>query len=136
MVLQVDMVQSEGEAFQSPFLLVLLQLALPDGDAVPAHTGELLLLLAVAFLVSVDFLLPEVGIGFRYREVLASFMTMPEAAVYEDAGAVLAQHKVGMSWQPSRVETVAETTAPQIMAHQQFWLGVLRADGRHVMMPL
>lgn len=130
------MVERESERFERLVTLILFQLALPDGDAVPAHAGELLLLLAVALTVASDLLLPEVGVGLWYLKKLAVLVAMPEAAVDEDASAVLPQYEVRMTGEPWVVQAIAEPTAPEIMSHQQLWFSVLRPDGRHVLVAI
>jgi len=94
------MVERESERLERLVALILFQLALPDGDAVPSHLGELLLLFTVSFLVASNLLLPEVGVGLWHDKVFASFMAMPEATVDEDASAVLPQHEVRMTGEP------------------------------------
>lgn len=135
-VLQIDVVERESEGFERLVTLILLQLALPDGDAVPAHAGELLLLLAVALTVASDLLLPEVGVGLWHLEKLAVLMAMPEATIDKDASAVFPQYEVRVTGEPWVVQAIAEPTVPEEMPHEQFRLGVLRPDGRHISMYL
>lgn len=90
----------------------------------PSHPSELLLLFTVSLLVASDFLLPEVGVGLWHLEVFASLMAMPEAAIDEDASAVLPQHKVRMTRETWVIQAIAETTAPEIVSHKQLWLGI------------
>ena len=54
----------------------------------PAKVTEVYAALEVALLVAVYFGLPEWCIGSGEDEVSASWMSMPEAAVDEDGGAV------------------------------------------------
>jgi hypothetical protein len=135
-VLQIDMVERESERLERLVTLILLQLALPDGDAVPSHLGELLLLFSVSFLVASDLLLPKVGVGLWHLEELTVLMTMPKATIDEDASAVLPQHEVRMTGEPWVVQAIAEPPAPEIMPHEQFRFGVLRPDGGHISMYL
>ena len=51
-------------------------------------------------------------------------MAMPEAAIDEDASAVLPQHKVRMTRETWVIQAIAETTAPEIVSHKQLWLGI------------
>ena len=79
---------------------------------------------------------PEVDVGLGEAEVAAAFVAVPEAAVDEYAGAVLAQDDVRMAGQTGVVEPVAETAGVQPPADGHLGLGVCRTDGRHVLMPL
>lgn len=134
MVLQIDVVERESEGFERLVTLILLQLALPDGDAVPAHAGELLLLLAVALTVASDLLLPEVGVGLWHLEELAVLVAMPEATVDEDASAVFAQHNVWMSRKTFVVEPVAKAMMPEVFPYHYLRLSIFALDRGHVMM--
>lgn len=55
------------------------QLAFPYGKHVPSHLVQTLLLALVALFVAFDFVAPELGVRFRYVEML--FMSVPEASV-------------------------------------------------------
>ena len=63
-------------------------------------------------------------------------MSMPEAAVHENARSVFPQYQVWMSWQPLMIEPVSESPTPQSLAHNHFRLRILRPDRRHVVVPL
>ena len=110
--------------------------ALPDDYGVPAEAGEGLVVTAVALAVALYLRAPEVDVGLGEAEVAAAFVAVPEAAVDEDAGAVLAQDDVGMAGQARVVEPVAEAAGVQPAADGHLGLGVCRTDGRHVLMPL
>ena len=102
----------------------------------PAEAGEGLVVTAVALAVALNLSAPEVDVGLGEAEVAAAFVAVPEAAVDEDAGAVLAQDDVGMAGQARMVEPVAESAGVQPAADGHLGLGVSRTDGRHVLMPL
>lgn len=110
--------------------------ALPDDYGVPAEAGEGLVVTAVALAVALYLRAPEVDVGLGEAEVAAAFVAVPEAAVDEDAGAVLAQDDVGVAGQARMVEPVAESAGVQPAADGHLGLGVSRTDGRHVLMPL
>ena len=116
-----DAVEGLGEGGEGLLAAVGLELALPDGDAVPSHCGYLLLFLDVSLFVAVDFLFPEVGVGLGHLEVGASVMPMPKASVDEDDCTVFAQHDVGMAGESGMVEAIAEAAGPEILAHQYLW---------------
>ena len=110
--------------------------ALPDDYGVPAETGKGLVVAVVALAVALYLRAPEVHVGLGEAEVPAAFVAMPEAAVDEDAGAVLAQDDVGVAGQARVVEPVAETAGVQPVADGHLGLCICRTDGRHVLMPL
>ena len=110
--------------------------ALPDDYGVPAEAGEGLVVAVVALAVALYLSAPEVDVGLGEAEVTAAFVAVPEAAVDEDAGAVLAQYDVGVAGQARVVESVAEAAGVQPAAYGHLGLGVCRTDGRHVLMPL
>ena len=63
-------------------------------------------------------------------------MTMPEAAVDEDGGAVLLQHDVRMARQARVTKAVAESAGMKVTAHDELGLRVTRPNGSHILMPL
>ena len=64
-ILQPDAVQRIGEAFQGLLPPLGFQLTLPDGDAVPAHLGQRLLLFNIPLLISPDLRHPELPVRLR-----------------------------------------------------------------------
>ena len=135
-VLQEDVVQGEGDAFQGQFAAFGFELALPYLDDVPAHEAELEAFGVVALAVALYFGLPEVGVGFGQDVVAAAFVAVPEAAVDEDDRAVLAQHDVGRAGQAADVDAETEPACKQVFAHQYLGLGVAAADAGHALVPL
>ena len=130
------MVQREGKPLQGQFAVLGLELALPHLDDVPTHAAQLEAFGKVAFAVALNFGLPEVGTGLGKDKVAAAFMTMPEAAVHEDDGAILAEHDVGGAGQAADVDAEAESLGKQELAHQDLGLGVTAADAGHALVPL
>ena len=63
----------------------------------PAETGEGLVVAVVALAVALNLCAPEVHVGLGEAEVAAAFVAVPEAAVDEDTGAVLAKDDVGVA---------------------------------------
>ena len=63
-------------------------------------------------------------------------MSVPEAPVDEDTGAVFAEDDVGLSRQSFAVDAIAESLTPQPFAHDDLRLRVFRADCRHRSMAL
>lgn len=77
--------QALGEPWEVGFSF---QRAFPDRDDMPAEGAEGVFVAEVAGMVVRDLRLPEGVTGFWKAEVLAVFMSVPEAAVDEDDGAV------------------------------------------------
>lgn len=136
MVFEENAVEGEGQALQRLFPLRILELALPNGDAVPAHSRQLLLLGPVPFSVSCNLLPPKISVGLRQFVVLASFVPVPKAAVDKDASTIFLQHQVGMSGQTRVVEPITEPTTPQPAAHNELGACVLIADSCHILVTL
>ena len=136
-VSQIDVIEGLLEGFEgAPADSSGPETALPDDYGVPAEAGESLVVAVVALAVALYLRAPEVDVGLGEAEVAAAFVAVPEAAVDEDAGAVLAQDDVWVAGQTTVVEPVAETAGVQPAAYGHLGLGVCRTDGRHVLMPL
>lgn len=67
-----------------------LQLTFPNGDAVPAHGRQFLAFLHVSVAVTLYLVLPKAGVTFGEDIGFAVFVSVPEAAVYENYGSVFA----------------------------------------------
>ena len=67
---------------------------------------------------------PKLRVGLRDGVVLASLMSMPEAAVHKDARPVLPQHDVWLARQTWMVQPIAEATAEQEFSDRDFRFGV------------
>ena len=147
MVLQIDAVQSVDEGTERGVTLFGPQLARPDGEGVPPHPFQLRTHLGVALGVAAYLLHPKGGVCLGYLAAPGTFgqfvtlskvhmMSVPEASVDEDAGAVFPQHDVGLSGQTGAVDAIAESPAPQPFAHNHFGPCILRPDGRHIIVTL
>ncbi len=64
------------------------QVALPECDYFPAFFPEGFCGLGVVVYVAIYFIEPPVGAGLGDHKVGAAFVSVPEAAVYEDDGVV------------------------------------------------
>ena len=98
------------------------QLAFPDDDDVPALGLQLAPDFLVAPLVTDNLFLPELGVGFGDRVVLAAFVAVPEAAVDEDDSAVFGKNDVWGTREALDVYAVAESEAPEGVTQAQFRL--------------
>ena len=102
----------------------------------PAKVTEVYAALEVALLVAVYFDLPKWCIGFGEDEISASRVSMPEAAVDEDGGAVFWQNYVGRTGKSFYVEPVAETTGKEVFAHNELRFGILAFYALHAYVSL
>ena len=85
----------------------------------PAEVAQLDAFFDVALFVAFYFLLPELVIALWHYKVFAAFVTVPEASVDEDDGAVLAQHYVGGAGQAFDIYAVTVAVGVQVTAHNQ-----------------
>ena len=66
----------------------------------------------------------------------ASFVSVPEASIHEDARMVFAQYDVWVSRQPRVIHPVPEPPAPQEFPHHHLRLRIPAPNGRHILVPL
>lgn len=130
-VVEKNLVERIGEARERGLLPLGFQLAFPNRDAMPAHLSQLLLHGFVALLVAAYFRNPIVLVRLRRLIILAVDVSVPKAAVHENADAVSAQHDVGLAGQPLVVEPIAVAETPKEFAYNQLGLRVFAAIGRH-----
>lgn len=102
----------------------------------PAEVAEVYAALEVALLVAVYFGLPEWCVGFGDDKVSASGVSMPEAAVAEDGGAVFWQDYVGRTGKSFYIEPIAETMRKEVFAHNELRFGVLAFYALHALASL
>jgi hypothetical protein len=95
-----------------------------------------MLFLPVALDVPCNLLHPEISVGLGDGIVPATLMAMPEAPIYEDTSAVLAEYNVRMPWQTRIVHPITKAFAPQIFSDDHLRLRVFSFDSRHVFMAL
>ena len=136
MVLKEYFVQSIGKRFQRFHSLTGFQLTFPYCYTVPTHFCQFALFFFVALLVSADFLLPKLRVCLWCAVTFASLMSMPKTSIYKYAGSIFTQYKVRMPRKTRIVQTVSESTTPQVFSHYQLRLRVFRADRGHCLVPL
>ena len=102
----------------------------PDHERAPSVRFQRGQRVAVPVHVAIDLGLPERGAGLGPSEQRAS-MTVPEASMYEDRGAVLRKHHVGFSGHVRCMESVAETAPVKTAPHEQLGSGVPAPDPAH-----
>lgn len=87
------------------------------GTIIPGQRFEPLDGQLVTLLVATHLLHPELRARLRYCILLAAFMSVPEATVYEDGGAILRQHDVGRTVEGAGIEAVAVAGIMEGPAH-------------------
>lgn len=92
--------------------------AFPDGDDVPSALQELVFFLQVAGFIGRDFLFPPCGVGFRYVECRAVFVSAPEASVDEDHGSVFREDDVRFARQKFVAWTVDRESVAEAVEHR------------------
>lgn len=90
----------------------------------------------IAFLVSGNLRCPEVSVGFGHRVELAALVTMPEAAMDEDDGAVLGEDDVRGAGEALDIDPVTEAEAPEGVPQAELRLRGGGVDGGHIFMAL
>lgn len=136
MIFQEDMVQRKGKRLQGLLPDSRFQFTFPDDDGMPSHFCQPMQHLMVPLPVSPDLILPELGIRFRHHIILASFMSMPEASIHQNAGTILSEHNIRFSRQPWMIEPIPESPSPQELPDKNLRFGILALDCRHVMVAL
>ena len=102
----------------------------------PSEAAQLYALFNIPMAVSFYFVFPEWSVAFGHYKISAFFVSVPEATVDEDDGAVFAQHYVGGAGQALDIYAVAVAVGMQVVAHNQLGLGILSLDARHALVPL
>ena len=136
MIFQEDMVQRKGKRLQRLLPDSRFQFAFPYHDSMPSHFSQPVQHLMVPLLIPPDFILPELGIRFRNHVILASLMSMPEAAIHQNTGAIFPQHNIRFSRQTWMIEPIPESPSPQELPDKNLRFGILASDCRHIMVAL
>ena len=96
MIFQIDMVQCKGERFQRLLPYRRLQFAFPYHDGMPSHFSQPVQHLMVPLPVPPDLLHPEPGVRFRHHIILTPLMSVPEAPVHQNTGAIFLSTMSGL----------------------------------------
>ena len=129
-------VQRIVQTIEGPFTYLRFQLAFPDDDDIPAQSVESTIILLISCPVPCKLRFPEFHIRFRYDEVTAALMSMPETTVDEDYRLVFPHHDIRCPGQPSDIHPEPVSTAEQVFAYHQLRLRVLATDPGHALVPL
>ena len=81
--------------------------------------------------ISIELGLPDSGRVGRISCVTASFVAVPEAAMYEDRRLELRQDQVGSSRHPFGLQPVAKSARMQCLSEHELGSGVLSPDPGH-----
>lgn len=83
-----------------------------------------------------DLLHPEPGVRFRHHIILAPLMSMPEAPVHQNTGAIFPQHDVRLARQPRMIEPIPESPTPQKFPDKNLRFGIPAPYCRHIVVAL
>lgn len=111
MVIEKNAVERKSQRFQSSFPDSGFQLTFPYCDAMPSHRGKFALVFYVSITVAFNLRFPESGVALWNYIILASFVSMPEATVHEDACPIFAKHDVRMTGEAWMVQPIAKPSA-------------------------
>ena len=136
MIFQEDMVQRKGKRLQRLLPDSRFQFTFPDDDGMPSHFCQPMQHLMVPFPVPPDFILPELGIRFRHHIILAPLMSVPEAPVHQNTGAVFPQHDVRLARQPRVIEPIPESPTPQKFPDKNLRFCIPASYCRHIVVAL
>ena len=136
MIFQIDMVQRKGERLQRLLPYRRLQFAFPYHDGMPSHFSQPVQHLMVPLPVPPDFIHPEPGVRFRHHIIFAPLMSVPEASVHQNTGAIFPQHDVRLARQPRMIEPIPESPTPQKFSDKNLRFGIPASYCRHIVMAL
>ena len=135
-IVQVDMVQRKGERLQRFLPYRRLQFTFPYHDGMPSHFSQPVQHLMVPLPVPPDLLHPEPGVRFRHHIIFASLMSVPEAPVHQNTGAIFPQHDVRLARQPRVIEPIPESPTPQKFPDKNLRFSIPAPYCRHIIMAL
>ena len=105
--------------------------AFPDDRDPPPGIHQGLPVACIARNIRQELRVPEPGVRRRGGGRAAPIMTVPEAPVDKDHGAMLAQDQIGPARQCPGMQAEAEPRAVQGASHPHLWQGVAPANRRH-----
>ena len=118
------MVQRKGERLQRLLPYRRLQFTFPYHDGMPSHFSQPVQHLMVPLPVPPDLLHPEPGVRFRHHIIFAPLMSVPEAPVHQNTGAIFPQHDVRLARQPRMIESIPESPTPQKFPDKNLRFGI------------
>ena len=136
MIFQEDMVKGKSQRLQGLLPDSRFQFAFPYHDSMPSHFSQPVQHLMVPLPVPPDLLHPEPGVRFRHNIIFASLMSVPEAPVHQNTGAIFPQHNIRFSRQPWMIEPIPESPTPQKFPDKNLRFGIPAPYCRHIVMAL
>lgn len=130
------MVQRKGERLQRLFPYRRLQFTFPYHDGMPSHFSQPVQHLMVPLPVPPYLLHPEPGVRFRHHIIFAPLMSVPEASVHKNTGAIFPQHDVRLARQPRMIEPIPESPTPQKFPDKNLRFGIPAPYCRHIVVAL
>jgi hypothetical protein len=112
-------------------LLRGFDLALPQDHHPPPQTPEAGVIGRVPISILLEFSQPEVEVGFREAGLFASFVSVPEAPVYEHNRLPLGKYKVRPTRKTSNVKPESQSESMCGTANHHFRCGVLIPHRAH-----
>lgn len=98
----------------------LLQRTSPDNHYPPRVGQKLLDYFRIPLLVPVNLSCPKLGVLLGNRRFFATFVTVPEAPVYENDHFVLRQHNIGFPGKVFSIESISESIPKQQPSDENF----------------
>ncbi len=115
---------------------VLLQLALPNHQYVPASIDKFFSLMFVSLDISVEFFFPEISSGLWSRGITAALMPVPETTVDEYYSFILGKHYVWLANHLADIFPEPEPSGEQSLPQLNLNGGVLPSYVAHIDVPL
>ena len=94
------------------------------------------MVLFIATDITCNLFFPELYIFLRPYIILATFMTVPEAAIHKNYGSVFREDNVWLFWKPGIVFPVTKPLSKQILSDYFFRFGVFTTNAGHIVAAL
>ena len=117
------------------FKKFLFRFAFPECDNLPSICNQLCFRFTIICSICLNLIKPPFSTGLRNYVIPASFMSMPEATMYEDNSFIFWEYNIRLSGKVFYMKAVPETLAVQKPPNQQFRFGILTTDPGHVVRP-
>ena len=115
---------------------ILLQLALPNHQYVPASIDKFFSLMFVSLDISVEFFFPKISSSLWSRGITTAMMPVPETTMNEYYGFILGKHYI---WFPNHLADIfpePESSGKQSFTKLNLNRGVLPSYVAHIEVPL
>ena len=102
----------------------------------PPHVAKADAPVQVAFPVALNLRLPELRAGLGQHMIFTPLMSVPEASVHEDAGAIFLQNDVGRAGKPLHMDAETVSVCEKEFPHNHLWFRILAPDAGHALVSL